>query len=137
MVAILSAIWRVLKITIPLPLVVLVAMAGWWWIDKTSAIRHAVDKAVTELVAGEELAAARALAEGEKEVREFIQQNMLVALDRLAAERAAREDLARKEAETAAALENANDEIAELLARPAPAGCLADDALRGRLRNAR
>mgnify|MGYP000941717587 CR=1 FL=1 len=134
---ILAWLWRVLRVSIPVPLAAVVVVAGWWWIDRTSAVRHAVDKAVTELVAGEELAAAKALAEGEQKLREFAEERARAAREAAAAEYAAREDLARKEAETAAELENANDQIAELLARPAPAGCRADADLLGRLRNAR
>lgn len=137
MLALLATVWRVVRISIPVPMVVIVVAAIWLWVDRTSAIRQAVDGAVIDLVAGEELAAAQAMADGEADLRRFAEEQALLAIDRAAAERAAREDLARREAMTATELENANDQIAELLARPAPAGCLADDDLRRRLRSAR
>ena len=58
---------RVLLIAVPIPVALIVAAALWVWLDKRSAVRLAVDKAVTELVAGADLRAAEArLAEEQK-----------------------------------------------------------------------
>lgn len=55
-----SAIWAVLayRIRLPLwlPLAILAAVLAWGWLDKTSAVRQAVNN----LVAGSEIAAAQA-----------------------------------------------------------------------------
>ena len=51
---------RVLFFAIPIPVVAI--LAAWLWVtfDKHSAIRKAVDRAITELVDGAELEAERA-----------------------------------------------------------------------------
>jgi hypothetical protein len=59
-----SAAWamlaRVLTFCIPVPVIAIAAVAGWLWIDRTSAVRQAVDRATAELVAGGEIAALKA-----------------------------------------------------------------------------
>lgn len=54
------AAWRLLSIMIPIPLAVIVAAGLWVHFDKASAIRKAVDNAVTDLVAGAQIEAAKA-----------------------------------------------------------------------------
>ena len=53
-------IWPVLKISIPIPLIALLAAFVWWQVDKTSAVRQAVDKAIDHYTHVTELAAANA-----------------------------------------------------------------------------
>ncbi|AZO48051.1 hypothetical protein [Mesorhizobium sp. M4B.F.Ca.ET.058.02.1.1] len=53
-------IWPVLKISIPVPLFLVLALFLWWKVDKVSSIRHAVDKAVDSYTHVTELAAANA-----------------------------------------------------------------------------
>lgn len=60
--AALALLGRVLTICIPVPVIAIVAVAGWLWIDRTSAVRQAVDKATAELVAGGQIAALKAQA---------------------------------------------------------------------------
>jgi hypothetical protein len=58
--ALLALFGRVLTFCIPVPVVAIAAIAGWLWIDRTSAVRQAVDRATTELVAGGEIASLKA-----------------------------------------------------------------------------
>ncbi len=60
MTAILAVLWNVAKIAIPVPLVVIALAVGWWQLDKHSAVRRAVDDALTEAVAGAKIAALEA-----------------------------------------------------------------------------
>ncbi|MCC2096917.1 MAG: hypothetical protein KDJ29_08490, partial [Hyphomicrobiales bacterium] len=119
---------RLAMVSIPIPLGLILAAGLWLWIDRTSAIRQAVDSAVTDLVAGAELAAKDAKIEG---------------LEKIAAARAAK----------AAALEAANrnlqaslkiadqayqdslHDLEELASAPPPPDCRVDPGLAGRLRN--
>ncbi|MEP9389672.1 hypothetical protein [Mesorhizobium sp. KR9-304] len=69
MTVILGALWNVAKIAIPVPLVVIALAFGWWQIDKTSAVRRAVDDALTEAVAGAKIAALEArIVENERQL---------------------------------------------------------------------
>lgn len=65
------AAWRVLTIMIPVPLALIVAAGLWVHFDKASAIRKAVDKAITELVAGAEIDALEAKLDAERALRVF------------------------------------------------------------------
>ena len=59
---------RVLTFCIPVPVIAIAAIAGWLWIDRTSAVRQAVDRATTEMVAGGQIAALKAdLAAAQRE----------------------------------------------------------------------
>ncbi|MBN9078212.1 MAG: hypothetical protein BGN87_06340 [Rhizobiales bacterium 65-79] len=51
---------RFLTFCIPVPVVAIAAIGAWLWWDRGSAMRHAVDKAVAELVAGGEIAGLKA-----------------------------------------------------------------------------
>lgn len=48
----------------PIPLYVLIAAAAWAWLDRDGAIMLAAKSATKDLVAGEELAGAKARADG-------------------------------------------------------------------------
>ncbi|MCA0276233.1 MAG: hypothetical protein LCH86_09525 [Proteobacteria bacterium] len=67
------AVWRVLTVMIPIPLVLIIAAGIWVHFDKSSAVRRAVDKAVTELMAGAELDALKAQLAAEKTARAFLE----------------------------------------------------------------
>lgn len=60
MTAILAIAWRIARISLPVPLFVIALAVGWWQLDKTSAVRRAVDDALTEAVAGAKIAALEA-----------------------------------------------------------------------------
>jgi hypothetical protein len=66
---ILAVVGRALTISLPVPLFVIALALGWWQLDKTSAVRRAVDKAITEAVAGAQIAALEAqLAERNRQL---------------------------------------------------------------------
>jgi hypothetical protein len=60
MEAALDILWRVLKICIPVPVFAVLLVLAWWQIDKSTALRQAVDKAVDGYTHVTELAAANA-----------------------------------------------------------------------------
>lgn len=69
MTAILALAGRVLTISLPVPLFVIALAVGWWQLDKSSAVRRAVDDALTEAVAGAKIAALEAqLAERNRQL---------------------------------------------------------------------
>ena len=118
---------RVLFFAIPIPVVAI--LAAWLWVtfDKHSAIRKAIDRAITELVDGAELEAERAKTKA--------LETILATRDRQAA--ADREALRRfadllDTAETEK--DNMADEIAELESRPVNDACVVDQPLIERLR---
>lgn len=69
MSAILAIAGRVLTISLPVPLFVIALAVGWWQLDKHSAVRRAVDDALTEAVAGAKIASLEAqLAERSRQL---------------------------------------------------------------------
>lgn len=92
-----ALIWKVgraiLTFGITLPLWLFLVAGGWLWWGKTSAVRLAVNNAVTELVAGAEMDARKAKAVEEarrraaavKSLEDYRQQ---YATDKVAAEQA-------------------------------------------------
>lgn len=113
-------------ITIPVGVILLAAL--WVHFDKGSSVRSAVDRAVIELVAGAELEAANARADAQaKIIAELRTQSTVLELanDRFA------ERLRVAEVD----LENANDEIQDLVARPVSDSCTVGVDLLERLRN--
>ncbi|RWB40461.1 MAG: hypothetical protein EOQ44_25315 [Mesorhizobium sp.] len=60
MEAVLAILWKILKISIPVPLFAVLLVLAWWQLDKHSAVRRAVDKAVDSYTHVTELAAANA-----------------------------------------------------------------------------
>lgn len=129
-----SAAWRVLRISITVPIIVIIAIAAWWQFDKSSAVRRAVDAKVKEMVAGADIAAAEAERDAARQMAEALAEQARRQAALAAAEAEAR---ARFEAELAAA-ERINTElqvqIDAILSSPPPPGCLVDGALLERLR---
>lgn len=69
MTALLDILWRVARFTVPIPLIAIAAALIWTQIDKTSSVRRAVDKAMTQAVAGAQIASLEArLAERERQL---------------------------------------------------------------------
>lgn len=96
MVAVLAA-WRIIRpilaFGVTLPVWFFLAAGAWLYFDKTSAIRHAVDKATTEIVAGAQLDALQAEVAEERRLRAWV-EGFAAESSRIAeAERAARTDL--------------------------------------------
>lgn len=126
MTALLSMLWRVLRISVPIPLALIIAAGLWVCFDKASAVRMAVNKAVTELVAGAELDALQAQVIEERRLRAFVEGK---------AASLAEANKRFEDARIAAAVENEGlaDEIEQLKARDVPDGV--DQLLFDGLRN--
>lgn len=127
---ILKFLKSVLTFGITFPLWVVLALWVWFKVDKTSEVRQAVEQAVVKLVAGAELEAAKAEAE-----------NLALINAALKAKADAEAEANRRFAENLTKaqfdLENANDQINELVARPVDPACVVDDFIFDRLRNKR
>lgn len=126
--ALLKPVLRLLSFGITIPVGVVLAAGLWVHFDKGSSVRSAVDRAVIELVAGAELEAANARADAQAKIIAELrtQSNALeLANDRFA------ERLRVAEVD----LENANDEIQDLVARPVSDSCTVGVDLLERLRN--
>ncbi len=127
-IAFLKPVWAFLKVGITIPIWIIIAAGIWWQVDKGSAIKEAVKRATTQLVAGAELEALRA----QRAAAEAIADH----------EKRKADDLAAANAQFAADLSKANQDYAnaiedleELAAQPAPADCAVDPGLLGRLPN--
>jgi len=68
MLSIVKLAWSVLGFIIPVPVGVILVLSGWLYFDRNSAVREAVNKATTELVAGAELRAAEAKFKAQKQL---------------------------------------------------------------------
>lgn len=117
----------VLAFGVTIPVGLMLAAGIWLYVDRASALRHAVDRAVTDLVAGEELAAERAKNEALNRI--ILEKNRLIEADRAALARFS-DLLAAAQTEK----EGLADELAELEASPPPDACVVDRALLDRLR---
>lgn len=127
LVAIGRAALSLALVSIPIPLAVIAAAWAWVAIDKHSAVRRAVDKASTELVAGARIKALEATIDAERRLRMFA-EGKAAAAD--AANRAFHDKLVLSELQN----EGLAHELAELQSRPAPDGCVVDRDLIDRLR---
>lgn len=135
MMAALAVVWRIAKISIPVPLALILAAALWVQFDKASAVRRAVNAAVKDLIAGGELAALAAERDAAQAMAEAMAENARRAGQAAAAAAKARDalDAALDAAEHINA--ELEGQINEMLATPAPVDCLADSPFLGRLRN--
>lgn len=113
-------------LTIPVWLVIAVGL--WVHFDKSSAVRQAVDRAVTEMVAGAELEAAKARADALERINAEL-RGRAAALD--AANTRFSESLRAAQID----LEDANAQIADLLSRPVNDACAVDSSILERLRS--
>lgn len=107
----------ILTFGITLPVWVFLAGGAWLWIDKTSAVRHAVDTAVTRLVAGAQLDALQAEVIEERRLRAWSDGKADEASKIAAAERSARVTLETTLKQTDAEKRKAEDDLAALQAR--------------------
>lgn len=119
---------KVLTFGLTLPLWLFIAAGVWLWVDRESAVRTAVDLAVKELVAGEEIAALKARAVALQKINAEAERR------REALERANRL-YAEMLAETNREKQELSDEINDLMAQPVPDRCDVDGRLIDRLRN--
>jgi len=112
-----SWVLPVLTFGITLPVWFFLAAGGWLWWDKTSAVRLAVDKAVTELVAGAQLEALKAEAVEQRRMRAWSDGKADEANQVAANEREARVSLETKLTMTDAGKRKAEHELAVLQGR--------------------
>lgn len=135
-----AAVWLFLKtwvlpiltFGITLPLWLFLAAGIWVWFDKGSAVRLAVDRAVTDLVAGAQLDALKAEAIEERRLRAWSDGKADEARLTAEAERAARVTLETTLTLTDAEKRKAEDDLAALQARD---DGLVDQQLLDSLRN--
>ncbi|CAN7165763.1 hypothetical protein LJR234_000340 [Mesorhizobium amorphae] len=99
---------------ITLPVWFFLAAGLWLWWDKTSAVRTAVDKAVTELVAGAQLDAMQAELNEERRLRAWNDGKADEARRFADEERSAREAVETKLTQTDAEKRKAENELAVL-----------------------
>lgn len=130
----LGGLGKLAKFSIPVPIAAIAVIAIWLYFDKASDTRLAVDRAITDLVAGARIDALQATIDGQRRLKMYAEMNAAEAQRRAAAAEAATNDLHVRL--TLADIEN-EGLLNELEARPAnPDGvCVVDDALYGRLRN--
>lgn len=122
---------------VTLPVWLFLAAGAWLYFDRSSAIRTAVDSAVTELVAGAELEAARATAEANDKLRLAAEARADEARRRARAAEAANAAFAERAAKARLLADNLEDEIDEILSAPVDSDCRVDRGLLERLRNVR
>lgn len=127
LLAIGRAVLSAALVSIPIPLALIAAAWLWVTFDKSSAVRRAVDKATTELVAGAQLKALEATIDAERRLRMFADGKATAAAD---ANKTYQDRLILSELEN----EGLANELAELQSRPAPDGCVIDRTLLDRLR---
>lgn len=119
---------RILTFGVTVPVGVILAAGLWVHLDKGSAVRAAVDRAVVELVAGADLAAAEARVEALEKVQAELTRQRDALSD---ANRDFANDLAAAETE----LELAHADLEHLAATPINDACAVDGAVLERLRN--
>lgn len=120
MTALLLAAWNVarpiLTFGVTLPAWLFLAGGLWLWVDRTSAVRTAVDGAVRELVAGAEIEALRARLDAERQIAAFLRgraEALAAANAKFEAERSAAES----------ENERLTDELDALKSQPVPGDC--------------
>ncbi|RWI96421.1 MAG: hypothetical protein EOR22_06585 [Mesorhizobium sp.] len=128
-------VWPVLSFGITLPVWAFLVAGTWLYFDKASAIRTAVNQAVTKLVAGAEIEALNAKLVEERRIRQWSEQKVDEANQIAETERQAREDLEKHNALSRLDNRKRKDDLDQIEARPTPDGCRVDEFLFNRLRN--
>ncbi|TJW14475.1 MAG: hypothetical protein E5W82_10895 [Mesorhizobium sp.] len=132
-------IWKVigpiLTYCIAIPIWIILIAGGWIWWDRASAVRLAVNKAVTELVAGAELDALNATLVEERRLRAWSDGKAEEQRKIADEERSARIDLETQLTLTDAEKKEISDELAKIESSPPPADCRVDQRFLDGLRN--
>lgn len=126
--AFLRPLLGILTFGLTIPVWLVLAVGLWVHFDKSSAVRQAVDRAVTELVTGAELEAERAKVQALEQINAEL-RGRAAALD--AANTRFSESLLAAQTD----LEDANAQIADLLSRPVNDACAVDSSILERLRS--
>lgn len=131
--------WRVIRpilvFGITLPVWVFLIGGAWLWFDRSSAVRAAVNKAVTEMVAGAQIDALNAQLVEERRIRAWSDGKADEAARIASDERTARVDLEQQLTQTDAEKKEMTNELEAIAARPAPDDCRVDQRLLDSLRN--
>lgn len=130
-----DALWRLAKISIPVPVVAILFALGWVYFDRASAVRRSVDKAVTELVAGARIAALEAEIDGRRRLAMYAAVNAEEARRRADTAAAAAFELEARLALSEQQRREFEDELAERKDDPLPGDGRVGPDLLGRLRN--
>lgn len=125
----------VLTFGITLPVWAFLAGGIWLYLDKASAVRTAVNGAVTELVAGAELDALNATLIEERRLRAWSDGKADEQRKIADEERSARIDLETQLTLTDAEKKEISDELAKIESTPPPADCRVDQRFLDGLRN--
>lgn len=128
MIAFIKPFLGFLTFGITIPVWLIVGAGLWLTIDRGSAIRQAVDRAVVELVAGAELEAERARSAGLEQINAEL-KGRATALALANSRFSESLDAAQSD------LEAVNGQLAEILANPVNAACAVDPAILERLRS--
>lgn len=126
--AFLRPLLGILTFGLTIPVWLILAAGLWIHFDKGSAVRQAVDRAVTELVTGAELEAAQARVQALEQINAEL-RGRAAALD--AANSRFSESLQQAQTD----LETANAQLVDLLSTPVNELCVVDGALLERLRS--
>ena len=135
LLTLLGWLWKLAKITIPVPLALLIAAGLWVKLDKASFARKAVDNAVKELVAGSEIRAAEAKASAMQKIADFERKRSDDAEIARAAEEAARVEFETRMNALDAINADLTLELADIMAQPVDPQCVVGPDLYQRLRN--
>lgn len=130
-----AILWRIASFTIPVPLALLVALGLWIQFDKASSVRKAVNAAVVDLVAGEQLAAANAKLQSGALVQQLLQRQLAAAVDRANAEADARTLFEQRLALQLVENRSLQERIADVEAQPLASDGLVGKRLYDRLHN--
>lgn len=130
-----KALAGLVTFVIPVPLIAILAALAWVHFDRSSAVRRAVDKAVTELVAGAKIAALESEIDGRRRLAMYAAANAEEARRRAETAEAAAIELETQLALSEEQREEFERELEEREDDPLPDGCRVDQRLLDRLRN--
>lgn len=134
-IAFLKPAWNLAKTSIPIPLGIIAALALWLHFDKTTAVRKAVNAYAIELVAGAEIAAAKADAQAMQEIAAAQRKVIAAGQERALADAAARQSLEQQIVKSDDINAQLQADIDDILSTPQGNDCTVGDGLFKRLRN--
>lgn len=131
-----ATVLGVLFTFVPIPVIAILGVLGWWQFDKNSAIKTAVRKSITEFVTGAELASLKAELESERRISRYLQDQIDKARKRAEQDAEALSILLAEKQMQEITIQDQEDEIAEIMAgRNAAVPTVADLNLVDRLRH--
>lgn len=122
--SLLGSAGKLLSIRVTIPVWLIIAAGFWVQYDKSSVVR----KAIAELVAGAELEAERARVTAKDQIIQTLEQKAALLTK-------ANENFNSELQEARTSLEDADDQIQELLSSPVNSTCTVDSRVFDRLQN--